>query len=54
MIEQKSTGNVIGTCSYVSFDDSYKVAEIGYSILRELWGRGICNPGRRSTDRICV
>lgn len=40
VIEQKSTGNVIGTCSYVSFDDSYKVAEIGYSILRELWGRG--------------
>lgn len=40
VIEQKSTGNVIGTCSYVSFDESYKVAEIGYSIIKELWGRG--------------
>ncbi len=40
VIEEKDTGTVIGTCSYVSFDDNYKVAEIGYSILSDLWNNG--------------
>ncbi len=39
-VEEKKTCRVIGTCSYVSIDDSYKMAEIGYSILSDLWNRG--------------
>ncbi len=40
VVEQKSTGRVIGTCSYVSIDENYKVAEIGYSILSDVWNNG--------------
>lgn len=39
VVEEKS-GGVIGTASYVSLDESFKIAEIGYSILSDLWGRG--------------
>lgn len=40
VIEEKATGRVIGTCSYVSMDADYKIAEIGYSILSDLWNKG--------------
>ncbi len=40
VVEHKESGKVIGTCSYVSIDENYKVAEIGYSILSDLWGEG--------------
>ena len=39
-VEDKKTGRVIGTCSYVSADPFYKSVEIGYSILSDCWGRG--------------
>ena len=40
VIEEKVSGRVIGTCSYVSIDVDYKKAEIGYSILSDLWNKG--------------
>ncbi len=39
-VEHKQSGKVIGTCSYVSLEDDFKIAEIGYSILSDLWGQG--------------
>lgn len=39
-VEEKATGRVIGTCSYVSADAAYKSVEIGYSILSDCWGQG--------------
>ena len=40
VVEEKASGRVIGTCSYVSMDADYKVAEIGYSVLSDLWNKG--------------
>jgi ribosomal-protein-alanine N-acetyltransferase len=40
VVELKETGRVIGTGSYVSIDENYKVAEIGYSILSDFWNNG--------------
>ncbi len=40
VVEEKASGKVIGTCSYVSMDSDYKMAEIGYSILSDLWNHG--------------
>ncbi|MBE6798942.1 MAG: GNAT family N-acetyltransferase [Ruminococcaceae bacterium] len=39
-VEEKESGRVIGTCSYVSADEFYKSVEIGYSILSDCWGNG--------------
>ena len=39
-IEEKVSGKVIGTCSFTSIDREYKVAEIGYGILKNYWGNG--------------
>ena len=39
-IELKETGKVIGTCSFTAMDSNFKIAEIGYGILKEYWGRG--------------
>lgn len=39
-IEEKSTGAVLGTCSFVSADQFYKSIEIGYSILSDYWQQG--------------
>ena len=39
-VEHKASGRVIGTCSYVTIEDNFKVVEIGYSILNDLWGQG--------------
>lgn len=39
-VEEKASGRVIGTCSYVSMDVDYKIAEIGYSVLSDLWNKG--------------
>ena len=40
-VEEKSSGRVIGTCIYVSLDSEYKIAEIGYSVLSDLWNLGL-------------
>lgn len=40
VVEEKASGRVIGTCSYVSMDDDFKIAEIGYSVLSDLWNMG--------------
>ncbi len=40
VVEEKETGRVMGTCSYVSMDSNYKIAEIGYSVLSDLWNKG--------------
>ncbi len=49
-VEEKSTGRVIGTCSYVSIDTYYKKAEIGYSILSDLWNKGFAT---EVADALC-
>jgi ribosomal-protein-alanine N-acetyltransferase len=40
VIEEKASGRVIGSCSYVTIDENYKSAEIGYSILSDRWNMG--------------
>ena len=40
VVEEKESGRVIGTCSYVSMDADYKIAEIGYSVLSDVWNNG--------------
>lgn len=49
-IEERASCRVIGTCSYVSMDADYKIAEIGYSILGELWNRGFAT---EAADALC-
>lgn len=39
--EERATSRLIGSCSYASFDEAYKVTEIGYSVLSDLWNRGL-------------
>ncbi|MEG1887473.1 MAG: GNAT family N-acetyltransferase [Oscillospiraceae bacterium] len=39
-IAENTSGRVIGTCSFVSIDEEYKVGEIGYCISSDYWGRG--------------
>ncbi len=39
-VEHNESGRVIGTCSYVSLESDFKIAEIGYSILSDFWGQG--------------
>ena len=34
-------GRVIGTASYIGFDESYGTVEIGYGIRSDYWGRGL-------------
>lgn len=50
-VEEKASGRVIGTCSYVSMDRDYKIAEIGYSILSDLWNRGFAT---ETADALCA
>lgn len=40
VVEERVSKRVIGTCSYASFDEDYKIAEIGYSILSDKWNIG--------------
>ena len=39
-IELKSTGKLIGTCSYNNVDNEYKIAEIGYGLTEAYHGNG--------------
>lgn len=39
-IELKSTGKLIGTCSYTNVDGDYKIAEIGYGLTESYHGNG--------------
>lgn len=39
-VEEKQSGRVIGTCSYVSADEFFKTVEIGYSVLSDCWNNG--------------
>ena len=36
----KSTGKLIGTCSYNTVDAEYKIAEIGYGLIEKYQGQG--------------
>lgn len=40
VMEEKQSGKVVGTCSYVSMDDKYKIAEIGYTVSSDRWNKG--------------
>lgn len=39
-VEEKDSKKVIGTCSYVSIDNNYKIAEIGYTVSSSYWNKG--------------
>ncbi len=40
-IVEKSTGRMIGTCGFTSFDEKKNMAEIGYVLSKDYWGRGL-------------
>jgi [ribosomal protein S5]-alanine N-acetyltransferase len=40
-IELKETGRMIGTIDFVSWNTNQKIAEIGYVITPDYWGKGI-------------
>lgn len=40
-IELKETGCIVGTIGYMSYTGEHRTAEIGYSLSREHWGRGL-------------
>lgn len=40
-IVENVSGKVIGTCNFVSIDESYRIAEIGYCLSKDYWGKGI-------------
>ena len=40
-IVYKETGQVIGTIGWMSWNPEHQVAEIGYSLSREYWNRGL-------------
>lgn len=40
-IEYKADGKMIGTIDFVQWKPSHQVAEIGYVLHREYWGKGI-------------
>ncbi|WP_210366461.1 GNAT family protein [Bacillus sp. REN3] len=40
-IELKKTGKLIGTIDFVSWNPRHKVAELGFVIAKEQWGKGL-------------
>lgn len=40
-IEYKENRKLIGTIEFVTLDTQHKVAEIGYAVSQEYWGKGI-------------
>ena len=40
-IELKETGRIIGTIGYMSYNADNATVEVGYSIAREHWGKGL-------------
>jgi len=40
-IVENSSKKVIGTCNFVSIDENYKIAEIGYCLSKDYWRKGI-------------
>lgn len=40
-IVENTSKKVIGTCNFTSIDDSYKIAEIGYCLSKDYWGKGV-------------
>jgi len=40
-IVEKSTGRMIGTCGFTSFDEQKNIAEIGYVLSKDYWGKGL-------------
>ncbi|NMD37882.1 MAG: GNAT family N-acetyltransferase [Christensenellaceae bacterium] len=41
VIVLKSTGRVIGTIGFMSINPEHSSAEVGYSMARDMWGKGI-------------
>ena len=40
-IELKETGKVVGTIGYMSYNADNATVEVGYSLAREQWGKGL-------------
>ena len=41
VIEEKSSGHVIGTIGYMNWKPENASVEVGYSLARDCWGRGL-------------
>lgn len=39
-VEEKSSGQMIGTMGFVSFNHQHHLAEVGYSFSKKSWGKG--------------
>ncbi|MGY5344716.1 GNAT family N-acetyltransferase [Paenibacillus glucanolyticus] len=40
-IEHKGTGVIIGTCSFIEWDNDHRKAELGYVLSNQFWNQGI-------------
>lgn len=52
-IEVKDSKKVIGTCSLNDVDAFFKVAEMGYGITKEYWGKGYASEAVRAVMEYC-
>lgn len=50
-IEYKETGRLIGTIDFVSWSTNHKLAELGYVIAREYWGKGVATEAAKELIR---
>lgn len=46
-IEWKQTGTIVGTIGYMWIHSEHACAEVGYSLAREMWGKGIMTEALR-------
>ncbi|MGC1378704.1 MAG: GNAT family protein [Anaerolineales bacterium] len=48
-IAQKDTDTLIGTCGYYWWNASHSVAELGYDLSRNYWGKGVMTRAVQAT-----
>ena len=48
-IVEKLSGRMIGTCGFTAFDEKENMAEIGYVLAKDMWGKGYA---KESADRV--
>ncbi|MCQ4086493.1 GNAT family N-acetyltransferase [Saccharibacillus sp. JS10] len=41
MIEEKATGDFVGTCGFLGIEKEHHRMEIGYDLARQHWGKGL-------------
>lgn len=50
-IELKETGRIIGTIGYMWYEETHRSTEVGYSLSRDYWNRGIMTEALRAVLR---